>query len=265
MAAYKLNIGLVRQCPKPADVVNKLKGFGLPPEQEYGILECADSPAGVKATLVNGRFKGICRLNRDKHELADEKVESFTAIPFILSMADKTVKVFAGGARVLKLLADKLAEICGEAFEFEPIPLDPVQVAITLNTAVEDLKLLGVAVDKYAHDSQTEGPYVPKFQSTQHGLDFIGDPKRSPNVSAVAVWWKGAIKKVRVKLVRTAAFAYSCDPDEQQAVETKLVALAVSPSAIKPRDAGPLFPGSGKKSVKKSAGKPQAAKKPRKK
>ena len=84
MATFRLNIGRIRGCPAPAEVVAAMEEFGLPDTEEYGVLQAAAAGQAVSAAIVRKTNQVVQRLDARAREVTAESVERATLYPFTI-------------------------------------------------------------------------------------------------------------------------------------------------------------------------------------
>lgn len=246
MASYKLNFGLLR-FPGVDELSEALEGFGIPEDASVGVLAYERQDKLVLATVCRRKAKKIRSMDRKKRRLREGEVNSYDEVPLRLEDGkNPMIRTYAGSGASLKAASEILEEISGKPAEIEPLTVDLVGNIITLSKAVECFTLGQVKLSEHWMDSQTGGPYLPKFLSTEHGLELVdGEDSFRKAVVEAAVSWRYGKRKVKVKLCGTASFAFSCKDEDREAVVKLLESIALAPGTVCPRDAGPLFPGSG--------------------
>ena len=227
MASYKLNIGMVRGCPSTAELATKMEM--LPDEDErFTILDLNHTPTALKCRLVrfsNQVIKGWDPQRRDVEEVVVRKAE---VLPLLILPPKGIVEVQAGSIRSLEQVDVLLTQELGLAVTVEPIEFDVIDLIRKVRQEVQAFQLVSAAVDLFSANSYTLGVYRPRFEDTEHGLDFLDEHEEA--IKTARVRFAGKSGKVTVTLSPNSAFAFSCRADDYDQVSALLRRVACGPA-----------------------------------
>jgi len=224
MATFRLNIARIRGCPAPAKIAAALKEYGLPDGEEFGVLNHSLAGEAVWATIIRRTTQAVQTLDPDSREVASAPIERVTVYPFALKPSVEALEVYAGSAAAIEQVGLFLAGSLALPTVTEPIELDIASAVGKLLRLTEKFQLRSVRISEYAHNSFMSGPYAPKFLDSEHGRDFLEE--YAEFVTAATVRFAGPTGRVNVTLSGRACFGYSCNEDDQPAVQSILRKLA---------------------------------------
>lgn len=224
MASYKLNIARIRGCPSPAEVASALEAYGIPDDQEFGVLNHSAAPSAVFGTIIRRVRQAVQKLNPDTKELTAEAVEKVQVLPFGLHPEQETLELYAGSAAGIQQVADFLSAGLSLPVVVEPIELDLPDAIEKLSKLVQRFVLRSVRITDYTHDSFTCGPYAPKFLDTIHGQEFM--EKFAPALVSAAVKFAAKAGRATATLSNKACFSFSCNEEDKHEIQATLRKLA---------------------------------------
>ncbi len=216
MASFKLNIARIRGCPAPQEVLGAMEEFGLPDDDEYGVLNCSATEQTVFATIVRRTQTTVQRLDPDTRQVNAECVDKVTLYPFAINPKREALEAYAGSATAFEQIGAFLSGCLALPSVVDAIELDIASAIDKLTRTAERLQLRSIRVSEYAHNSFMSGPYAPKFLDTEHGTDFLGE--YAEFVTAARVRFQAPSSRATVNLSPKACFTYSCNEDDQHAV-----------------------------------------------
>lgn len=225
MASFKLHIARVRGCPAPAQVAKALKDFGLPEGEEFGVLNHSATDQSVLASLVRRTQQSVQRLNVQARELTAAQVERATVYPFGIKPQAEILEVYSGSASAIEQVGLFLAGALGLPTVVEPIELDLVSAIKKLSESCQRFQLRSLRVAEYAHSSYMVGPYTPRFMDSAHGMEFLEE--YAEHATSAGVKFAGPGGRVTVSLGTTASFGFSCNEEDQPAIQMILRKLVI--------------------------------------
>lgn len=223
MASFKLNIAQVRGCPPARKLGSALEAFGLPDDQEFGVLNWSANDVIASATLIRKTQTAVPRLDSEAKEITTSPVERVNVYPVAFRPQQESVEIYAGSASVIEQVATFLSGCLGLATVVEPIELDLVAALDKLAAATQRFQLRNVRVSDYSHNAYMTGPYSPKFLDSEHGKEFLEE--YGPAATSASAKFRGPTGPVTVSLCGLACFGFSCKDDDQPAVQAILRTL----------------------------------------
>ena len=217
MATFKLNFARVQGCPAPAVVAKALEAFGLPESEEFGVLSHQASETTIFATIVRRTQQAVQKLDPQSKELTAAPVEKVTLYPFGIKPSTERLEVYAGTAAGIEQVGTFLSSCLALPTFVEGIELDIPDALDKLAANVKNFQLRSIRVSDYAHNSYMVGPYAPKFLDSEHAKDFLAEHIES--VMSASVRFALPKGKVGLTLSPKACFSYSCNEDDQAAVQ----------------------------------------------
>jgi len=224
MASFKLNIGRIRQCPAPEALGAAMEEFGLPDGEPFGVLNHSVTQSACFATIARRTQQTLQTLDASTQEVTSAMVEKVTVYPIAIFPRQGTLEIYAGSVTGIEQIAGFLGSSLALPTIVDPIDLDIPGAIEKLSGMCERFRLEGVRVRDYAHNSYMAGPYAPKFLDGQHGLDFLN--QHIDDVVSARVAFFSETGKVSVTLSPKAAFAFSCNEDDESNVQSILRKLA---------------------------------------
>jgi hypothetical protein len=220
MATFRLNLARIRGCPPPRKLAEAMDAFGLPEAEEFGVLNQTATDQSALATIIRRSQSAVQRLDNRTREVTSVAVEKVTVYPFAVKPAGELLEVYAGSAAAIEQVGAFLSSCLGLATVVETIELDVASALQKLRKLSQHFVLRSARISEYAHNSYMSGPYAPKFLSGEHGMEFLSE--YADFVAAAAVRFDGPGGRVSVTLTPKACFSFSCNDDDQPAVQTIL-------------------------------------------
>jgi len=224
MASFRLNIATVGGCPAAEEIGQLLADYGLPEEEDYGVLSCTVSQQAVFGTVVRRLRQAIQRLDAKAREITAAAVEKVQVYPFAVHPAAERLEVYAGAAAAIEQMGEFLGSCLALPTVVEPIEVDIPSALDRLAGMTRHFQLRSVRVSEYAHNSYMSGPYSPKFLDTEHGRDFLQE--YAEFVTSANVRFAAAAGRVNVKLAPKACFSFSCHEEDRPETLSLLRKLA---------------------------------------
>ena len=221
MSSFKLNLATIDGCPEPRQLAEAIEGYGLPTDEEFGVLHCSAGPQAVYASIVRKTNQETKRLDVETAEILTTAVEKATVLPIGIFPQRGVLEVYEGSASGIDQIANFLASALALPTVVTGIELDIPAAIDKLQANTQKFQLRSVRVSDYAHDSYMCGPYSPKFLDSQHGMDFLRE--YVDFVTAANVSYRGPNGRVTVSLSPKACFRYSlANEDDKPAVQAIL-------------------------------------------
>jgi hypothetical protein len=214
MASFKMNIGLIDNCPPAKDILEAMEEFGLPDDEDFGVLNCTAGPESVYATLIKRTNQAIQKLDAATGDVTSTAVEKVTVYPIGLFPARGMLEVYEGAASAVENVGGFLASHLALPTVVNPIEVSIPDAIDKLQQRTERFVLKSVRVSEYAHNSYMMGPYGPKFLDTEHGKDFL--EQYADFATSASVRFKGPAGRVTLTLSPKAAFRYSIAVEEDK-------------------------------------------------
>ncbi|MCD6304493.1 MAG: hypothetical protein J7M21_05980, partial [Planctomycetes bacterium] len=102
MATYKLNIATVRSCPPPDELAAALADYGLPEDDEFGLLNYSAAGEVVFGTVVRRLQQTVQRLDRASRTVTAAAVEKVQVYPFAVRPAAERLELYAGSLSAIE-------------------------------------------------------------------------------------------------------------------------------------------------------------------
>ena len=220
MASFKLNIARIRGCPDPRRLGQALEAFGLPDDQEYGVLHFAVSGSLASATVIRKTQTAVQRLDSETREVTAAPVERVTLYPLAVRPQQELLEIYAGSASAIEQVGVFFSGCLGLSTVVDPIELDLLAALDKLAGATERFQLRTVRVSDYSHNAYMTGPYAPRFLDTEHGKEFLEE--YGPAATSASVRFRGPTGPATVSLCGLACFTFSCRDDDQPAIQAIL-------------------------------------------
>ena len=173
MATFKLNIARIRGCPPPPQVAAAMDEFGLPDDEEFGVLQRAATAETVSAVIVRKTLQTVQAVDAEAHEVTSRNVEKATVYPVTVRPSGETLEIHAGPASAIEQVGLFFSGCLAFATVTEAIETDLRDLVDKLSESTNKFQLVSARVSDYSANSFMTGPYQPKFLDTQHGLDFL--------------------------------------------------------------------------------------------
>jgi len=222
MASYKLNLARVRGLPPTDDILKALNEFGVPDDDEFGVLKASGTSTATMGVIIRRSRQAVQQLDNETHELTSAGVDKVTAFPVTFWPEKELMEIYAGSATSIEQIGLFLSGSLAFSTVTEGLEVD-VPSAIETLSEQKKFQLVSVRVSDFAHNSFMIGPYVPKFQDSQHGMDFI--EKYLAGVTSATMKFAGPTGRVNVTITPNACFRYSCHEDDQAHVQSLLRGL----------------------------------------
>jgi hypothetical protein len=220
MASFKLNIARIQGCPPPAELAKLLEKFGLPDSEEFGVLNYSATAENVFGTIVRKTNQAVQRLDAESKEVTAQSVEKVTLYPFGVSPSTERLELYAGSAAGIEQAGAFFASCLALATVVEPIDLDiPAAIGKLMKSATK-FQLKALRISDYSHNSYMTGAYAPKFLDSQHGQEFMEE--YAEQMVSASVKFAAPTGRANVTLTPKACFGFSCNEDDQPAVQSIL-------------------------------------------
>jgi len=216
MASFKLNVAQVRGCPAPAKLTEALGEYGLPEDDEFGVLNHSATGEAVFGTIVRRTQHSLQQLDREAREVTSAPVERVQVYPFAIHPGIGLLEIYAGSAAAFEQMGVFLGSCLALPAVVEPREIDVVSALEKLAGLTEKFQLKSVRVGDFAHNSYMAGPYAPKFLDSEHGRDFL--EANAENVTAASVKFACPMARATARITPNACFAFSCHEDDRPVV-----------------------------------------------
>jgi len=221
MASYRITFGYIRQSPDAATLGAALAAYGLPDDDEFGVLNANVDRQAAWATLVQTTVQDVTRLDRQAGELVGETIEKAKAIPMKIIPGENRLEVYAGPASIIETVQVFFAGGAALPVVIEPITIDIPGAVEKLASRTKRFQLKKFRTKTYCHNSYMSGPYAPKFLDNQHGQDFMEE--YAEKAAAATVRFQMPSGPATVHLSPTASFSYSVkDENDVEAIQKLL-------------------------------------------
>ncbi len=220
MASYKMNLARIKGLPSPKKIVETMTAFGLPETEEFGVLNCSGTSSSAFATLIRKTQQAVKQLDAETKELTSAPVEKVTVYPIAVTPEMERLEVYAGSVGAIEQAGIFFSSCMAFKTVTETIEFDVAAAVEKLAKEANKFQLRVVRVSDFAHNAYMTGMYAPKFIDTQHGLDFLAE--YAAGVTSASVRFAGPTGRVNITLTPSACFTYSCNEDDQVAVQTIL-------------------------------------------
>lgn len=220
MASYKLNLARIQGCPPPAELSKRMEQWGMPADQEFGVLNHQATEQAVFGTVARRFEQAVQTVDPESKEVTSQAVERVNLYPFGVKPSTEVLELYGGPASGIEQMGVFFASCLALNTVVEGVELDVVAAVEKLSRNVEKFQLRSVRVKDYAHNSYMAGPYAPKFLDSQHGLDFFQE--YADQVVSAAVAFAGPSGRVTATLTPRACLNFSCHEDDQSAVQSIL-------------------------------------------
>ncbi|MBI5724952.1 MAG: hypothetical protein HZA50_13410 [Planctomycetes bacterium] len=220
MSSYKLNFARVRGCPAAAKLAEALESFGLPDDEEFGVLNCSANDTVVLASISRRTKQAVQTINRETREVTSSAVEKVTVYPVAIKPKAELMEIYAGSAAGIEQVGAFLAGGLGLSAVVEEMELDVADAIEKLAKNTQKFQLRSVRVSDYAANSYMIGPYSPKFTDTQHGMDFLEEYAAA--VTSAQVRFQSQSGKATATLTPRACLSYSCQDEDSATVQAAL-------------------------------------------
>jgi len=220
MASYQLNLARLRNCPPVAALAKAVAAFGLPKDEEFGVLSHSATDHAVFATLVRKTQAAVTRLDEQTGEVTTAAVEKATVYPLAVKPRAELLETYAGSETGLEQVGVFLASCLQLPVVVEPIELDIPAALDKLARQAPKFQLRSLRVSDYAHNSFMSGLYAPKFLDSQHGMEFLEE--YADSAMAASVRFTAQAGRATVTLRPKACFRFSCGEEDLAEVQSLL-------------------------------------------
>ncbi len=221
MSSFKLNLAMIDGCGDPQQLATAIENYGLPENDEFGVLHCSAGEQAVYATVIRKTNQNIQKLDDETSEVLTTAVEKVTVYPIGIFPKRGVLEIYEGSAGGIDQVAAFLASGLALSTVVTRIELDIPAAIEKLRANTQRFQLRSIRVADYAHNSYMCGPYSPKFLDSEHGIDFLSE--YADFVTAANVSFQGPQGRVTVALTPQACFRYSLsNEDDKPAVQAIL-------------------------------------------
>ncbi len=216
MATFKLNVAQVKGCPEPATLAEALAEYGLPEDDEFGVLNHSATDEAVFGTIVRHTEHSVQQLDREAQEVTSAPVKRVQVYPFAMRPKIGILELYAGSVATFEQMGFFLGSCLALATVVEPIEIDVASALEKLSRLTEKFQIKSVRVGDFAHNSYMAGPYTPKFLDSEHGRDFLDANVES--VTAASVKFAGPMGRATARITPNACFGFSCHDEDRPVV-----------------------------------------------
>jgi len=220
MASYKLNLARIQGCCGPAELAKRMEAWGMPEDQEFGVLNHSATEQAVFGTIVRRFQQTVQTVDADTREVTSQSVERVNLYPFGVKPSSEVLELYAGSASGIEQMGVFFASCLALNTVVESLELDVVAAVEKLSKSTQKFQLRSIRIKDYAHNSYMAGPYAPKFLDSQHGMDFLQE--YADQVVSAGVAFAGPSGRVTASLTPRACLTFSCHEDDQAAVQSIL-------------------------------------------
>jgi len=224
MASYKLNIARIRGCPEPAAVAEAMAQYGLPEDDEFGVLNHSATGENLFGTVVRKTQQSVQQLDQEAREVLSAPIERVQVYAFAIRPAAETLELYSGSKAAFEQMGFFLGSCLALPVVVEPIEVDVAHALEKLQGLTEKFQLKSIRVGDFAHNSYMAGPYAPKFLDSEHGKDFL--EANAEAVTAASVRFAGPMGRANARITPNACFGFSCHEDDRPVVMSILRKLA---------------------------------------
>ncbi len=217
MASYKLNTGRVRGCPGANELVRRMEAFGMPETEEFGVLNCSGTTSSAFATIVRTTSATIKQVDPETKEVCSKAIDKAMVIPVAITPGADRLEVYAGSKSAIEQAGIFLSSCLALKTVTETIEFDVAAAVEKLAKETNKFQLRTIKISDYAANAYMIGGYGPKFMDTDHGLEFMRE--YAAGLQSVQVRFQGPTGKVTLTLRPDACISYSCNEDDQTAVQ----------------------------------------------
>ena len=208
MASFRLNFARVRGLPTIGKLISSLRAFGMPPEQEFGVLDSIVAGDAVSATLLHRTNRPIRQIDATRTGITMIPIEHVAVYPMRLFPSKGRIEIHGGSSNAVGRVHEFLASHLSLPVLTELLDLDVARAIEKLSGTVEKFQLRSVRVAEYSVSSYASGPYRPRFLDSEHGMEFIG--QHDGGVVEASVRFSGQHGKVSAVISQKACFRYRC-------------------------------------------------------
>jgi len=216
MASFKLNVAQVKGCPEPAKLAEAMAEYGLPEDDEFGVLNHSATDENIFGTIVRHTEHTVQQLDREAQEVTSAPVKRVQVYPFAIRPKTGLLELYAGSAATFEQMGFFLGSCLALPTVVEPIEIDVTSALEKLAASTEKFQIKSIRVGDFAYNSYMTGPYVPKFLDSEHGRDFL--EANAENVTAASVKFAGPMGRATARITPNACFGFSCHEEDRPVV-----------------------------------------------
>ena len=216
MASYKLNVARIRGCAAPAELAEALAQYGLPEDDEFGVLNHSAAGENVFGTIVRRTQQSVQQLDPETKEVASAPVDRVQVYAFAVRPAAETLELYSGSKAAFEQMGFFFGSCLAMPAVVDAIEVDVPDALEKLQGLTEKFQLKSLRVGDFAYNSYMAGPYTPKFLDSEHGKDFL--EANADSVTAANVRFAGPMGRVNAKITPNACFGFSCHEDDRPVV-----------------------------------------------
>ena len=216
MASYKLNVATIKGCPEPEKLAEAMAEFGLPADDEFGVLNHSAAGEALFGTVVRRVQQSVQQLDPEAREVTSAPVERVQVYPFAVRPASDLLELYAGSAATFEQMGAFFGSCLALPTVIEPIEIDVASALEKLAGIAEKFQLKSVRVGDFAYNSYMAGPYVPKFLDSEHGKDFM--EANAESVTAASVKFMAPMGRATARITPNACFGFSCNEEDRPVV-----------------------------------------------
>lgn len=220
MASYRLNIARIQGCPPPAEVCEALAEFGLPADEEFGVLDQSEAGHSAFATIARRIDTTVDDLDEATGEVTARPVRKVVVYPFGVRPAAEFLEIYAGPAGIIEHVARFFSTCLALPTVVSAIEIDLPSAVGKLARATKHFQLRSIRVAEYAHNAYMSGPYGPKFLDTEQGIAFLDE--YADFVTSASVRFAAPTGRATATFPPKACFGFSCNEDDRTEVRSIL-------------------------------------------
>lgn len=221
MASFKLNIAVIDNCPDAEKLGKAIESYGVPENEEFGVLGCTASDSVVYAQILRRTSQAIQKFDPETSEVSTTAVEKAVIIPCGIFPEKGVLETYEGTSTGLDQIANFLASSLALPTVVTQIPVDIPAAIDKLKANTPGFQLKSIRISEYAANSYMSGPYAPNFFETEHGCDFLKEYVEY--VTQASVKFQGPHGRVTATLTPKACFRYSIsNEDDKNIVQAAL-------------------------------------------
>lgn len=234
MASFKLHLARVKGCPPAKQLAELMTAFGTPDTEEFGVLNCSSTSTTCYATILRKTQVAVNTLDEETKEVTTSAVEKITLLPVAITPIGR-LEVYAGAASAIEQVGIFLSSCLALKTVTERIEMDVVAAVERLAGEMPKFQLRSLRVSDFSADAYMTGGYGPTFLDTEHGLKFAN--QYAEGILAATCRYAGPTGRVTVTLRPDACVGYSCNEDDQTAVQVTIRKLIGDMTLCETRDA----------------------------
>lgn len=216
MASFKLNVAQVKGCPAPAQLAEAMAQYGLPEDDEFGVLNHSAAGEAVFGTIIRRTQQSVQQLDQEAREVTSAPVERVQVYPFAIRPKSGVLELYAGSAATFERMGFFLGSCLALPVVVEPIEVDVASAIEKLAASTEKFQLKSVRVGDFAYNSYMTGPYSPKFLDSEHGKDFL--EANAESVTAASVKFACPMGRAMARITPNACFGFACHEEDRPVV-----------------------------------------------